>query len=164
MTVNQERILEARGIVKDFPGQRALDHVDFDVQPGEVHALVGENGAGKSTLIRIIAGLYRADEGEIFIDGRPQDIMSPRDSRDLGLAFIHQELNIVPHLSVAENIFLGRYPLNRFKFVSLARMVEMVKEIPDGLSIGVDLRMPAGALSVIQQWKTIINRALALNS
>ena len=106
----QETILEAKGIVKDFPGQRALDHVDFDVRPGEVHALVGENGAGKSTLIRIIAGLYRADRGEILIDGKPQDITSPRDSQDLGLAFIHQELNIVPHLSVAENIFLGRYP------------------------------------------------------
>jgi ribose transport system ATP-binding protein len=164
MAANQETILEAKGIVKDFPGQRALDRVDFDVRPGEVHALVGENGAGKSTLIRIIAGLYRADRGEILIDGKPQEITSPRESQDLGLAFIHQELNIVPHLCVAENIFLGRYPVNRFRFVSRARMVEMVKEIPDGLSIGADLRMPAGALSVIQQWKTIINRALALNS
>jgi len=160
----QETILEARGIVKDFPGQRALDHVDFDVRPGEVHALVGENGAGKSTLVRIIAGLYGADEGEILIDGQLRDINTPRESQDLGLAFIHQELNIVPHLSVAENIFLGRYPVNRFHFVSLRTMVEMVKGIPDALSIGADLRMPAGALSIIQQWKTIINRALALNS
>ena len=107
----QATTLEAKGIVKDFPGQRALDHVDFDVRPGEVHALVGENGAGKSTLVRIIAGLYQASEGEIFIDGQRQEIGNPRESGDLGLAFIHQELNIVPHLSVAENIFLGRYPL-----------------------------------------------------
>jgi ABC-type sugar transport system ATPase subunit len=161
---SQETILEARGIVKDFSGQRALDRVDFDVRPGEVHALVGENGAGKSTLIKIIAGLYRMDHGEIFIDGKACNITSPSDSQDLGLAFIHQELNIVPHLSVAENIFLGRYPLNRLKLVSLARMAELVKSIPDVLSIEADLRLPAGALSVIQQWKTIINRALALNS
>ena len=164
MPTNQETILEAKGIVKDFPGQRALDRVDFDVRLGEVHGLVGENGAGKSTLIKIIAGLYQADQGEIFIDGKRREIKNPRDSRDLGLAFIYQELNIVPHLSVAENIFLGRYPLNRFKFVSRARMVEMVKEIPDALTVGADLQMPAGGLSIIQQWKTIINRALALNS
>ena len=162
--MSQETILEARGIVKDFPGQRALDRVDFDVRPGEVHALVGENGAGKSTLIKVIAGLYKEDQGEILIDGRPCEINSPSDSQDLGLAFIHQELNIVPHLSVAENIFLGHYPLNRLKLVSLAKMVEMVKDIPDVLSIEADLRSPASALSVIQQWKTIINRALALKS
>jgi ribose transport system ATP-binding protein len=162
--MSQETILEARGIVKDFPGQRALDRVDFDVRPGEVHALVGENGAGKSTLIKIIAGLYRADQGEILIEGKVCTITSPSDSQDLGLAFIHQELNIVPHLSVAENIFLGHYPLNRLKLVSLSKMVEMVKDIPDVLSIEADLRLPAAALPVIQQWKTIINRALALNS
>ncbi len=164
MPTNQETVLEARGIVKDFPGQRALDGVDFDVRPGEVHALVGENGAGKSTLIKVIAGLYKEDQGEILIDGRPCEINSPSDSQNLGLAFIHQELNIVPHLSVAENIFLGRYPLNRFKLVNLAKMVEMVQTIPDVLPIGADLRLPASALTIIQQWKTIINRALALNS
>jgi ribose transport system ATP-binding protein len=164
MQSGQETILEARGIVKDFPGQRALDHVDFDVRPGEVHALVGENGAGKSTLIRIIAGLYGADQGEILIDGKTREITTPRESADLGLAFIHQELNIVPNLSVAENIFLGRYPVNWLKFVSQRRMVEMVKGIPDALSIGADLRIPAGELSIIQQWKTIINRALAMSS
>ena len=164
MPTNQETILETRGIIKDFPGQRALDQVDFDVRTGEVHALVGENGAGKSTLVRIIAGLYRADQGEILIDGKACEITNPSDSQDLGLAFIHQELNIVPHLSVAENIFLGHYPLNRFKLVNLAKLVEMVRSIPDALSIGADLRLPAGSLSIIQQWKTIINRALALNS
>jgi ABC-type sugar transport system ATPase subunit len=160
----QEIILETRGIVKDFPGQRALDHVDFDVRPGEVHALVGENGAGKSTLVRIIAGLYRADEGEILIDGKQVEINTPHESGNLGLAFIHQELSIVPHLSVAENIFLGRYPMNRLKMVKLSKMVEMAKGIPDALNVGVDLRTPAVALSVIQQWKTMINRALAMNA
>ncbi len=157
-------LLEARKIIKDFPGQRALDNVDFDVRKGEVHALIGENGAGKSTLIKIIAGLYRADQGEVLVDGAKQHITNTHDSQELGLAFIHQELNIVPHLSVAENMFLGVYPRNKIGLVRLSKMVEMAKEIPDALSIGVDLRTPASMLSVIQQWKTVINRALALQS
>lgn len=164
-TVSDDRlILQAQGIVKDFPGQRAVDDVDFDIRSGEVHALIGENGAGKSTLIKIIAGVYRADQGEILIDGKRQNITSPQDSQALGLGFIHQELNIVPHLSAAENIFLGRYPKNRMGIVQLSRMVEMAEKIPDALTIGVDLRTPAAMLSVIQQWKMVINRALALQS
>ncbi len=157
-------ILQARGIVKDFPGQRALDDVDFDVRSGEVHALIGENGAGKSTLLKIIAGVYHADRGEILVDGYHCDITNPRESQALGLAFIHQELNIVPHLSVAENIFLGRYPRARFGLVSLAKMVESAQNVPNALNVGVDLRTLAQNLSVIQQWKMVINRALAQNS
>jgi len=101
-TGNGKVLLEARGIVKDFPGQRALDKVDFDVRRGEVHALIGENGAGKSTLIKILAGAYRQDEGDIVMDGEKKDISNSGDSQALGLSFIHQDLNIVPHLSVAE--------------------------------------------------------------
>ena len=157
-------ILQARGIVKDFPGQRALDDVDFDVRSGEVHALIGENGAGKSTLLKIIAGVYHADRGEILVDGYHCNITNPRESQALGLAFIHQELNIVPHLSVAENIFLGRYPSARFGLVSLAKMVESAQNVPNALNVGVDLRTLAQNLSVIQQWKMVINRALAQNS
>mgnify|MGYP003966684811 FL=1 len=163
-TDHRDILLEARGIVKEFSGQRVLDHVDFDVRRGEVHALIGENGAGKSTLIKIIAGAYRADQGEIFVDGERRQILDPGDSQALGLAFIHQDLNIVPHLSVAENIFLGRYPRNRLGLVQLSRMVKAAKEIPEGLRIDADLRRPAGMLSVIEQWKTVINRALALKS
>lgn len=151
-------------MVKDFPGQRALDHVDFDVCKGEVHALIGENGAGKSTLIKIIAGIYRAEEGEILIDGIKRHITNPRDSQALGLAFIHQDLNIVPHLSVAENIFMGMYPRNGLGMVRLSKMVEMAGKIPDALPIGVNFRTAAGRLSVIQQWKMVINRALAWRS
>jgi ribose transport system ATP-binding protein len=160
-TATPGTLLEARGIVKDFPGQRALDGVDFDVRYGEVHALIGENGAGKSTLVKIIAGLYHADQGQILVDGNRIHIASPRDSQALGLAFIHQELNIVPYLSVAENIFLDRYPRNRLGLVSLDKMVKMAQNISDALDIGVNLRTPAQSLSVINQWKMIINRALA---
>lgn len=163
-TGSGETLLEARGIVKDFSGQRALDKVDFDVRSGEVHALIGENGAGKSTLIKIIAGLFRAEEGEILMDGQVKVISSPRDSQDLGLAFIHQDLNVVPHLSIAENIFLGRYPRNGLGMVRLKKMVEMAHDIPAAVPIDADFRRPVGELPLIDQWKTVINRALAMQS
>ena len=164
MSVSNEIILEAKGIVKDFPGQRALDHVDLDIRKGEVHALVGENGAGKSTLIKIIAGVYHADEGEILIDGEPQSIQNTRDSQGLGLSFIHQDLNIVPHLSAAENMLLGlKYPKNKLGMISYRKLTKMVEDIPDSLDIGASLKTPVNELSVVQQWKIAINRALALN-
>jgi ABC-type sugar transport system ATPase subunit len=162
--MNQGVILEAKGIVKEFSGQRALDQVDLDVRAGEVHALIGENGAGKSTLIKIIAGLFPADHGEILLDGKRANIASPRDSQELGLAFIHQDLNVVPHLSVAENIYLGRYPKSPFGLVRLAKMADTARTIPEAVPINADLRMPVGALPLIEQWKTVINRALAMNS
>jgi ABC-type sugar transport system ATPase subunit len=161
---NDRIILEAKGIVKDFSGQRALDGVDFDVRAGEVHALIGENGAGKSTLIKIIAGLFRADGGEILLDGKRVNIASPGESQELGLAFIHQDLNVVPHLSVAENIYLGRYPKSAFGLVRVAKMAEMARAIPEAVPINADLRMPVGMLPLIEQWKTVINRALAMSS
>lgn len=162
--MNQGLILEARGMVKDFSGQRALDGADFDIRAGEVHALIGENGAGKSTLIKIIAGVFRADGGEILLDGKRVSITSPRDSQELGLAFIHQDLNVVPHLSVAENIYLGRYPKSAFGLVRVARMADMARTIPEAVPINADLRRPVGELPLIEQWKTVINRALAMNS
>ncbi len=163
-TENGEVLLEVRGIVKDFPGQRALDKVDFDVRRGEVHALIGENGAGKSTLIKILAGVYWQDEGDILIDGEKREISDSIDSQALGLSFIHQDLNIVPHLSVAENIFLGKYPRNKLGVVRLSKMVDMAKRIPEGITIKASLRAPIGSLPVIEQWKTVINRALAQES
>lgn len=159
-----DTILRVKNIIKDFPGQRALDKVTFDVQHGEIHALIGENGAGKSTLIKILAGFYRADRGEILIDGKLQRYTTPRESEELGLAFIHQDLNLVPHLSAAENILLGSYPLTKLNLVSQAKMVKKAEKIPDALSIGADLTTPAERLSVIQQWKVAINRALGLKS
>src|SRR5690348_9116588 len=101
-------LLEMKQISKSFPGVKALEDVSFDVLPGEVHALMGENGAGKSTLMKILAGAYSADSGQILIDGKIVHIASPQDAYGCGINIIYQEFNLVPQLSVAENIFLGR--------------------------------------------------------
>src|SRR5437868_4586922 len=103
-------VLEMRGIRKTFPGVVALDAVDLTLEAGDVHMLLGENGAGKSTLMKILGGAYRKDAGEIRMNGAVVDIDSPRAARDLGIRVIYQELNLVPQLSVAENIFLGDLP------------------------------------------------------
>ena len=103
-------VLEMRGVSKAFPGVVALDDVDLTLHAGDVHMLLGENGAGKSTLMKILSGAYRKDAGEIRIDGQAVEIGSPRDALALGIRVIYQELNLVPQLSVAENIFLGAMP------------------------------------------------------
>ena len=96
------------GIDKSFPGVHALSNCRFDLKAGEVHALVGENGAGKSTLMKILAGVYQKDAGQILVRGREVDFQNPREALHSGIAMIHQELNLVPHLSVAQNIYMGR--------------------------------------------------------
>src|SRR5581483_8172615 len=103
-------LLEMRGISKRFPGVIALDSVNLQIRPGEVVALVGENGAGKSTLMKILGGVYQPDGGEILFDGRPVRIQNVNDAIGLGIAFIHQELNVLENLDVAANVFLGREP------------------------------------------------------
>ena len=105
-------ILRLEGIVKTFPGVRALDDVSFTVMPGEVHALMGENGAGKSTLMKVLGGIYAPDEGRIFIDEEPTVMTSPLQAKAKGVVFIHQELSLADELTVAENIFLGELPLD----------------------------------------------------
>ena len=113
MVNNGIEILRMRGIVKQFPGVLALDKVDFSLRRGEAHVLVGENGAGKSTLIKIISGAYKKDAGDIFLDEKLVEIHGPRHAQDLGISTVYQEFNLVPFLSVAENIFLGKQPKKR---------------------------------------------------
>jgi ABC-type sugar transport system ATPase subunit len=103
-------LLAMQGISKSFPGVKALDRVDFQLWPGEVHALVGENGAGKSTLIKILAGVYSMDSGQTLIDGKPVDISSPRQASKYGISVVHQEFTLVPQMTVAENIMLSDMP------------------------------------------------------
>ena len=104
-----EYVLELKGITKIFPGVKALDHVSFQLKPGEIHALMGENGAGKSTLIKIIAGAIECDSGALYVDNVHQKDISPYHMRQLGIEVIYQEFNLVPALSVAENIYLGSF-------------------------------------------------------
>src|SRR4051812_1924337 len=103
-----EFLLSARGVTKGFPGVKALDGVDFTVRRGEIHALMGENGAGKSTLIKVLTGVYERDAGEMLVDGESISPHSPQDAEAYGISTVYQEVNLVPFLSVAENICLGR--------------------------------------------------------
>src|ERR1700761_5638904 len=106
--VMTEVLLEARGIVRLYPGNVALKGVDFRIRRNKINVLIGENGAGKSTLMRILSGVEQADEGEILLDGKPVQIRSPREATTLGIAILHQELSVLPNLDVTENIFAGR--------------------------------------------------------
>ena len=105
------------GIEKSFPGVHALSQARFDLRAGEVHALVGENGAGKSTLMKVLAGVYSKDAGRILFKGKEVEIPNPRAAQHLGISIIHQELNLMPHLTVAQNIFIGREPRRGVRFV-----------------------------------------------
>ena len=106
--------LEMHGISKSFPGVKALDNVNLSVRPGTVHALMGENGAGKSTLMKCLFGIYKMDEGEVLVDGQKMNISNPDEALHHGLAMVHQELQPVPDRTIAENMYLGRYPLKSY--------------------------------------------------
>ena len=154
-------LLELRGIRKEFPGVVALDSVDFTLLPGEVHALIGENGAGKSTMIKIISGLYRADRGSMLVDGQVVDFRGPGDAIARRIKVVYQELDLVPALSVAENVYLGAYPkkgLGRIDWSALhANTAELLREL--GLTIDPDT--PVGELRVAEQQLVEIARALS---
>ena len=112
-----ETLLRMEGIYKSFPGVQALSDCKFELRSGEVHALVGENGAGKSTMMKILGGIYEKDAGHIYLDGKEVNITSPHKAQELGISIIHQELNLMPHLTVAQNIFIGREPRAKVPFV-----------------------------------------------
>jgi ribose transport system ATP-binding protein len=155
-------VLEMRGIRKTFPGVVALDNVDLTLQPGDVHMLLGENGAGKSTLMKILSGAYRKDSGDIRLNGQPVDIDSPRAARDLGIRVIYQELNLVPHLSVAENILLGELPTSGvFGLVDWRALHEKTTQLLTDLGMTLDPRAPVGRLGIAQQQMVEIAKALA---
>jgi len=154
-------ILLMRDITKDFPGVRALDRVTFEARAGEVHALVGENGAGKSTLMKILAGALPADSGEIVLEGRPAHITSPLRAQELGIGMIYQDFNLVPYLTVAENIFLGREPRRALWLVDRGRLLRDAEAILQRLGVPLDPRRPVNQLSVAQQQMVEIAKAVS---
>ncbi|HLZ29188.1 MAG TPA: sugar ABC transporter ATP-binding protein [Chloroflexota bacterium] len=153
------------GISKSFPGVQALDDCRFELRMGEVHALCGENGAGKSTLMKVLAGIYQPDAGgRILFKGSPVDIPTPRAARDLGISIIHQELSLMRHLTVAQNIFIGREPRKAFFFLDEDRINQATRELLARLRLELDPRTRVGELTVAMQQMVEIARALSLNT
>ncbi|KIG07533.1 sugar ABC transporter ATP-binding protein [Caballeronia concitans] len=150
---------------KRFPGVRALHEVKFDLMPGEIHALMGENGAGKSTLMKILAGVYSRDSGDMFVDGQPVEFTSPREAQALGIGIIHQELHLMNHLTVAQNIFIGREPR---KFMGLLldedKLNEAARDILSRMHVNLDPRTIVGTLTVASQQMVEIAKALSFDS
>ena len=163
-TAARPPVLEMRGIRKAFPGVVALDGVDLTLEAGDVHMLLGENGAGKSTLMKILGGAYRKDAGDIRLNGRAVDIDGPRAARDLGIRVIYQELNLVPHLSVAENIFLGELPTRWGAVVDWRTLGERTSTLLMDLGMTLDPRAPVGRLGLAQRQMVEIAKALAASA
>src|SRR3954447_7469308 len=158
-----ELLVEMVDIAKSFPGVRALENAQFELRRGEVHALVGENGAGKSTLMKILGGIYRRDAGVIRVRGEEQEITSPRAAQDLGITVIHQELNLMGHLTVAQNVFIGREP-RRGILLDEKALNRKTAELFEDLHIRLDPRARVSRLAVAQQQMVEIAKALSYNS
>ncbi|WP_010493941.1 sugar ABC transporter ATP-binding protein [Paenibacillus elgii] len=158
-------LLEMNDISKSFPGVRVLDKVTFNLTGGEVHALMGENGAGKSTLMKILGGIHRRDGGTVILKGTPCEIASPSMAQSLGIAMIHQELNLIPHLTVMENIFLGReFTYGRSGMINWGKMRQESVRFLSQLCLSIDPGIIAGELSVGQQQMIEIAKALSMNA
>ncbi|MCX8130617.1 MAG: sugar ABC transporter ATP-binding protein [Clostridia bacterium] len=161
--MKQEVLLEMRGICKSFPGVRALKGVGFRVRTGEVHALMGENGAGKSTLIKILTGIYTKDSGEIYFDGKAINPSTSLQAQQCGISTIYQELNLVPYLSVCENIFLGREP-KKFGVIDWKAAEKQAEKILEDMGVKIDVKQPLNKYSTAIQQMVSIARAISINS
>jgi len=157
-------LLEMKEISKSFPGVKALDRVSFDLFPGEVHVLVGENGAGKSTLMKVLAGAYPKDEGEILIKGESHPRWSPTAARAQGVAMVYQEFTLLPFRSVAENIFLGREKTLAGLFLDKTVMNREAGRILKSIGVEVDTQVPVMELGVAEQQMVEIAKALAMDA
>ncbi len=156
--------LEMRGVSKSFPGVKALDKVNLKIRPGTVHALMGENGAGKSTLMKCLFGIYHMDEGEVFVDGEKVDIQNPDEALHKGLAMVHQELQPIPERTIAENMYLGRFPLKSFgpiKVIDHKSMNEEAKKWLENVKMPFDPRKKLGHLSISQMQSIEIAKAVS---
>jgi ribose transport system ATP-binding protein len=158
-----QKVLEMKNITKTFPGVKALDRVNFSLEKGEVHALLGENGAGKSTLMKVLNGIHERDEGEIFVKGEPVKFQNTKEAQNAGLAIIHQELELIPYLNVAENIFLGREERNGV-FINYKKLYQKTGEVLDLLGVDIDPRAKIKDLNIGSQQMVEIAKAVSQNA
>jgi len=158
-------LISMEGIEKSFPGVHALSQCRFELRAGEVHALVGENGAGKSTLMKILAGVYTKDAGRVLCKGKEVEIPNPRVAQHLGISMIHQELNLMPHLTVAQNVFIGREPRQGVTFMLDERAINArAQQLFDEMHLKLDPRTRVADLTVAKQQMVEIAKALSFNS
>jgi ribose transport system ATP-binding protein len=161
----KEPLVYMEGIEKHFPGVHALNQARFELLAGEVHALVGENGAGKSTLMKVLTGVYMKDAGRIVYKGKEVDISNPKMAQNLGISIIHQELNLMPHLTVAQNIYIGREPRKSLKlFLDEKELNEQVQKLFQRMNLQMDPRVKVSELTVAKQQMVEIAKALSFNS
>lgn len=161
----KEPLLTMKNITKSFPGVKALSNVDLDLYAGEVLALVGENGAGKSTLMKILTGIYSKDEGEVHFKGKELDVKSPKEAQEIGISMIHQELNLMRDLTVAENIFIGREPRGFLNFLIKDKDLNtQAQDLFNRLKIDLDPKEKVGNLTVAKMQMVEIAKALSFNS
>lgn len=164
MTIGTGPVLELVGVTKRFPGVLALDDVSVSFQPGRVHALVGENGAGKSTLIKVLTGVYAPDHGQLRLHGSPVHFTSPRQAQSAGISTIYQEVNLIPLMSVARNLFLGREPLTRWGLVDFSAMYAASDRLLREFGIDVDVRAPLRTLGLGAQQMVALARAVSVEA
>ncbi|SHM47474.1 sugar ABC transporter ATP-binding protein [Halanaerobium congolense] len=159
----KETVLEMKNITKTFPGVKALDKVNFSLKKGEVHALLGENGAGKSTLMKVLNGIHQRDEGEIIVKGESVKFENTKEAQKAGLAIIHQELELIPYLNVAENIFLGREDRNGI-FINYQKLYQKTSEVLDMLGVDIDPKAKIKDLNIGSQQMVEIAKAVSQNA
>ncbi|MGB0090719.1 MAG: sugar ABC transporter ATP-binding protein [Planifilum fulgidum] len=163
MVQDHRPILQVREIHKVFPGTKALSNVSMEFHAGEVHAVVGENGAGKSTLMNILSGVFPPTEGQIILEGEEVRFQSPRQAQEKGIAIVHQELSLCPHLTVGENMFIGRLPRSRLGFVDRNKLREDAKKMLEAFKADIDPDDLAGDLSISEQQVVEIAKALTMD-
>jgi ribose transport system ATP-binding protein len=161
----QRTLVTMEGIEKHFPGVHALNQCRFELLSGEVHALVGENGAGKSTLMKVLTGVYQKDEGRIYVKGKEVEIPNTKAAQNLGISIIHQELNLMPDLTVSQNIFIGREPLRGYGlFLDEKKLNEQAQRLFDSMNLQIDTRTRISELTVAKQQMVEIAKALSFQS
>jgi ribose transport system ATP-binding protein len=158
------RLLHVQGVSKSFPGVKALEDMQLDLRAGEVLALVGENGAGKSTLMKVLSGVYTVDEGEFFLNGEPYEPVSPKHAQELGISIIHQEFNLMPDLTVAQNIYIGREPRGSGFVLNERRLNAKAQELIERLHLPLKPKQIVGNLTVAKQQMVEIGKALSYDA